>query len=202
MYIPPYFTLHDSDETLAFMQRYSFATIITAVSGQPSATHLPFIVARRSDAFVLTSHMAAANPQAQLLSSGEVLVIFSEPHAYISPQNYERVNNVPTWNYMAVHCYGRATFLESNAEKIGLLEQMISFYEEAYLKQWKGLSEKYKQGMLKEITAFEIVVTRIEAKAKLSQNKTHGERENIIKSLEAQPDSTARGVAEEMKKRQ
>jgi transcriptional regulator len=202
MYVPPYFALTNQSDTLAFIQRYNFATLVSAGGGAPMATHLPFISEIRDQKLVLISHMASENLQAALLGTCEMLVIFAEPHAYISPTNYEREQNVPTWNYIAVHCYGKAVILPSDIEKTAVLEKMISFYESAYMKQWQGLSEKYKNSMLAELVAFEIHVERIEAAAKMSQNKTAKERENIIKSLSDSTDSTARDLAEHMKKHQ
>ncbi len=202
MYVPPYFALTDSSQALSFMQRYNFATMVGAGDGTPMATHLPFIAEIRDQQIVLTSHMAAENAQASLLHKGETLVIFAEPHAYISPTLYEREQNVPTWNYLAVHCYGKATLLPTDAQKTAVLEKMIAFYESSYLKQWQALSEKYKTGLLAELVAFEIQIDRIEAAAKMSQNKSAKERENIIKSLSESTDGTARDMAAHMKKHQ
>jgi transcriptional regulator len=200
MYIPKQFLITDQQEAISFMQRYSFATIITVNNGVPSATHLPFVVSQRDDEIILTSHFAKANSQSAEIANGKPLVIFAEPHAYISPKHYEQVNNVPTWNYLAIHAYGTATLIDGVEQKIKLLEQTIQFYEADYLKQWAALPEDYKLNMMKGITGFEIVVDELQAKKKLSQNKTEKERENIIAELSKKPDSTEKEIAAYMAK--
>ncbi|MDB5111067.1 MAG: transcriptional regulator, partial [Mucilaginibacter sp.] len=135
------------------------------------------------------------NPQSAEIVACCPLVIFSEPHAYISPKHYEQVSNVPTWNYIAVHAYGKAELIESVEKKMELLEQTIKFYEVDYLKQWASLSENYKLKMMNGIVGFRITVDSIEAKKKLSQNKTDKERENIINDLSNQTDSSQKEIA-------
>ena len=194
MYTPKQFLITDQQEAVSFMQRYSFATIVTVNDGVPSVTHLPFIVSQRDDKIILTSHFAKVNPQATEILSGKPLVIFAEPHAYISPKNYESVNSVPTWNYIAVHAYGTATLIESPEKKAGLLEQTIQFYEADYLKQWSALPADFKLNMMKGITGFEIMVDEIQAKKKLSQNRTEQERQDVIADLSAKF-GTEKGIA-------
>lgn len=172
------------------MQRYNFAIIVTVVDGIPVATHLPFLVKQFDDKVILASHFAKANPQAKEVANGTAMVIFTEPHAYISPKNYEKEQNVPTWNYLAVHAYGKCTLLESEEQKTTLLEETINTYEASYLQQWNNLSNIYKTNMMKGIVAFEMVVDDLQAKSKLSQNRSEKERENIITDL-SQSDNTA-----------
>ncbi|RZA03093.1 MAG: FMN-binding negative transcriptional regulator [Sphingobacteriaceae bacterium] len=195
MYIPKNFLITDKQEAISFMQRYSFATIVTTNNNIPSATHLPFMVTQREDKIILTSHFAKANPQATDILNGKPLVIFAEPHAYISPKHYEQENSVPTWNYIAIHAYGKATIIESHKDKTALLEQTIQFYEAEYLKQWNGMPEDYKSKLMQGIVGFELIVDELQGKKKLSQNKTEQERENIIAELSNKPDSTEREIA-------
>lgn len=195
MYILPFNKFDDADEILTFMQRYSFATIVTSKHGSPVTTHLPFIVVNQDDKIVLRSHFAKANPQAEDILAGKSLVIFTEPHAYISPKNYEKEQNVPTWNYIAVHAYGHCTILESEEQKASLLTETIEYYEADYLKQYNSLSDEYKQRMMKGIVAFEMVVDDLQAKKKLSQNRTEVERANVIEHLGKSDDQNARDIA-------
>ncbi len=177
------------------MQQYSFATIVTVKDGVPVGTHLPFLVQQKDDKIILRSHFAKANPQAADCIDQRALVIFTEPHAYISPKHYEKVESVPTWNYLAVHAYGFCTLLNETDDKAALLKETIKNYEAAYLKQWDGLPEDYKQKMMKGIVAFEIVVDDLQAKAKLSQNRTEKERENIIKDLSGSDNAVEKDIA-------
>ncbi|MEB0249796.1 MULTISPECIES: FMN-binding negative transcriptional regulator [unclassified Mucilaginibacter] len=200
MYTPKHFQLPDHQEAVSFMQKYSFATIITVMNGVPEATHLPFIVEQRGDEIVLISHFAKANPQVASVFNETSLVIFTEPHAYISPTNYEKEQNVPTWNYLSVHAYGKATIIEDKKDIAALLEKMIGFYEAGYRKQWDNLPDDYKSKMMNGITAFEMIVTDLQGKKKLSQLRTELERENIIESLSKSTDSAEREIANYMKK--
>jgi transcriptional regulator len=200
MYIPKSNVLSDKEEAVAFMKRFSFGTIVTSKDNVPTATHLPFLVEMADDKIVITSHFAKANEQWKDIESCKVLVIFSEPHAYISPSNYEKEQNVPTWNYISVHAYGNGRLI-TNAEKVlELLEKTIDNYEEAYKKQWDALSDDYKINMSKGIVAFEVEVMDLQAKKKLSQNKTVTEQRNIIQSLSKSKHATEQQIAEYMAK--
>jgi transcriptional regulator len=183
MYVPHSFQFKDDAEKIAFMKRYSFATIITANDNVPMATQLPFFIDDSAGKLVLSAHFAKANEQARYIETSTSLVIFSEPHAYISPAHYDRQESVPTWDYIAVHAYGKARIIEAENGKIKALEQMIQFYEEGYLQQWKSLTDKFKNGMLKGIVAFELEVTHLQGQKKLSQNKTEIERQRITAHL-------------------
>src|SRR5438309_1993202 len=106
MYIPKHYLTEDRSEILSFMRQYPFGTIISAQDNYPVATHLPFIIEESENDIVIKSHFAKANPHWKNIESVPVLIIFTEPHAYISPQYYQHLQNVPTWNYMSVHAYG------------------------------------------------------------------------------------------------
>jgi transcriptional regulator len=200
MYTPSFNRFPNQHEAISFMQRYSFATIVTADNNVPFATHLPFLIEERGDAIVLLSHFAKANPQAAAIINKPVLVIFTEPHAYISPANYEKEANVPTWNYLAVHAYGKAILLAEGEETAGLLAKMINNYEAGYLQQWDNLSEEYKTRMMKGIVAFEIVVDDLQGKQKLSQNRSPIERDNIINTLSTSSNTNESEIAKYMSK--
>ena len=199
MYIPSFNSFTERQDIIAFMQRYSFASIVTVIDGKPEATHLPFLVKEENDKLILRSHFAKANPQAKSITESDSLVIFTEPHAYISPSNYETEKVVPTWNYIAVHAYGKATLLQSIEQKAELLKHTINTFEAGYFKQWEGLPEDYKLKMMNGIVAFEIEVTDLQAKKKLSQNRTGVEKDNIINSLEKSTDTNERELAAYMK---
>ena len=200
MYIPPYYREDDKTKLFDFMQKHNFATLINSLNNLPIATHLPFVIEERENRFFLVSHMAKANPQWESFSNDEVLVIFQGPHAYISPSHYEKQQNVPTWNYIAVHAYGKVRIINEPKEVLYLMERTIHTFEEKFFEQWKSLSPDYVNGMLKAIVAFEIEVTKLEGKYKLSQNKTKNEQQNIISAFEKSDDSIIKGIADEMKK--
>jgi transcriptional regulator len=198
MYIPSFNKFEDQQEAITFMQRYSFATIVTAKDGIPTATHLPFIIKEKDDKIILRAHFARVNPQAADILNNRAMVIFMEPHAYISPKNYEKEESVPTWNYLAVHAYGNCTLIDEPEAKAALLEETIQYYEADYLKQWDSLPDNFRQRMMNGIVAFELIVDDLQAKMKLSQNRTEKEREKIIDHLSKSENSTEKEIAEYM----
>ncbi|MCB9201863.1 MAG: FMN-binding negative transcriptional regulator [Flavobacteriales bacterium] len=202
MYIPKSNILTDRNEAVEFMKRFSFATIVTSKDNIPTATHLPFLVELKNDKIILSSHFAKANKQWEDIEENQVLVIFTEPHAYISPSNYETKLNVPTWNYISIHSYGKGKLITNFQEVIQLLENSIDNYEETYKKQWDSLPNEYKIKMIKGMVAFEIEVTDLQAKKKLSQNKTYSEQQNIINTLYKSVNSNEQLIADYMKKEQ
>jgi transcriptional regulator len=200
MYIPKNFLTVDQEEIIAFMKAYSFATIITAKANLPTATHLPFIISTREDKVIITSHFAKANSHWEDLQANKALVIFNQPHAYISPSHYEKELNVPTWNYIAVHAYGDATLTTDEQSTFDVLEATIINYEAGYKKQWDNLPLDYKLKLARGIVAFEVTITDLQAKKKLSQNKTEKEQHNIIDSLSLSEDKNERDIAAYMRK--
>lgn len=195
MYVPSQNRMDDRAEQLAFMRQYSFATLVTSDSGGLRATHLPFTVAERDGAPRLLAHLARANPQSAHFAGGEALVIFQGPHAYISPSLYQRHPSVPTWNYAAVHAYGRLRVMEGAGDKLGLLRQLVSDHDPDYLEQLASLPPEFLALKLDGIVAFEIAVTRLEARWKLSQERTAQERQAIAGALARSADSAAPALA-------
>lgn len=199
MYIPLPFQLKNFHEIKAYIHQYPFATLITTANNQPLATHLPFILEQEADQWYLLGHMAKANPQWQLLLQQTPLVIFQGPHAYISPRFYEKEENVPTWNYIAVHVYGQVELLLEEAQAIAVLEKTITTFEKEYQTQWQNLDIKYKQRLLGGMVAFKIKIQQVEAKEKLSQNKSIHEQQTISSGLLESNDSSAQQLGNIMK---
>lgn len=200
MYVPRQFQFEDREEKVAFMKQYSFATIVTVKAGLPVATQLPFFITDSLDSLVLSAHFAVANEQASCIEEGISLVIFSEPHAYISPAHYDKAESVPTWDYITVHAYGKAKIIQGENAKAKALEEMILFYEPGYLKQWDALSEKFKKGMMRGIVVFDLEVTDLQGQKKISQNKTEAERERIAAQLEKSDISSEKTIADYIRK--
>ncbi len=199
MYTPKRYLTTDREEILNFIKTYSFATIVTVKNNFQSATHLPFVVTETEGNIVLTSHFAKANSQWTEITENRVLVIFSEPHAYISPRHYESEMNVPTWNYVAVHTYGKGKIITGKEDAYATLDAMIDFFEKEYKLQWDTLAADYKAKMLNGIIPFQIMVDDIQAKKKLSQNKKETERQRIISALEKSNDTNEKTIAEMMR---
>lgn len=198
MYIPAHFRVEDPALLLPLMERYGFATLVTVQDGSPFATHLPLLLRRSPDRLV--GHMARANPQWRgLAQQREVLALFQGPHAYVSPSWYASAPNVPTWNYAAVHAYGEARLLEDPAEVLALLGDTVAQYESGRAAPWR-LEEAgdYTQRLLAGIVAFELRLTRLEGKFKLSQNKSAADRAGVIAALQASGDALEQELARMM----
>jgi transcriptional regulator len=200
VYIPEHFRGHDHADAIAFMRTNPFAILISSTDEGPFATHLPIFVSETDDHLVLRGHVAKANPHWRHLDQNpQCLTIFHGPHAYVSASNYTTRENVPTWNYGAVHVYGNARVFASSDDLQGVLHQLIGTFEPAYADQWASFSDAYRERMLSHIVGFEIAGTKIEAKFKLSQNRTKEEQANVIASLEKAEDTAISRVSRLMR---
>ena len=200
MYIPEHFRVRDHADAIAFMHANPFAILISSTDDGPFATHLPVFVEAKGETLVLRGHVAKANPHWRHIErQPECLTIFHGPHAYVSASNYTARENVPTWNYGAVHAYGNARVFVSPEELQGVLHNLIGTFEPAYAEQWSSLAGAYRERMLSHIVGFEISVTKLEAKFKLSQNRTKEEQSNVIASLEKADDTAISGVSRLMR---
>jgi transcriptional regulator len=200
VYIPEFNRQEDRSTILAFMRANPFAILVTTAEGVPFATHLPLLVDESGEHVVVQGHMARANAHwKSMKESEESLVIFHGPHAYVSPSLYEIQESVPTWNYAAVHVYGQPTLFSDEEFLKATLHRMITTFDSSYLAQWPELSEQYRSRMMKHIVGFEIRAKRLEAKFKLSQNRTKGEQARVIQCLNQSTDSNVSGVAELMR---
>jgi transcriptional regulator len=202
MYIPKINLATDRDEIVSFMKQFSFATIVTAKDNIPIATHLPFLVSSNGENIVLTSHFAKANEQWKGIENHDALVIFSEPHAYISPKHYDKELNVPTWNYISIHAYGKGKLITETENVFKVLEKTIDTYENLYAQQWFRFPLDYRLKLANGIVAFEIIVNDLQAKKKLSQNRSEAEKQRIIDTLSKSNDTNEQLIADYMKKDQ
>ncbi|WP_395735606.1 FMN-binding negative transcriptional regulator [Prosthecobacter sp.] len=202
MYTPSHFKIDDLGTLQAFMQRHNFATLVTHDGQIPHATHLPFLLnpTHNSHGSLLT-HMARANPQWSHFTKSEVLVIFTGPHAYISPAWYTTQPAVPTWNYTAVHAYGTPRIITQHDRFAQMLHDLVEFHESGRPNRWHGqLPPEFRDGLIKGIVGIEIEITRLEGKFKLSQNRPQ-DAPSVIAMLEDSMDQTDRDTAKMMKER-
>ncbi|MEI5888217.1 FMN-binding negative transcriptional regulator [Bacillus albus] len=202
MYIPKYFKVKDIDEIREFIQMNSFGTIVTTKQGKPIATHLPLQLNQEDDNYYITGHMAYGNTQWRTFETSEdVLVIYQGPHAYISSSWYEQ-ENVPTWNYQAVHVYGKASILKEEELKQDLT-MLLQKYEKHRKNPvlWDNLSPQLLEQELKGIVGFKIKVQEIQAAYKLSQNRNEKDYLNIINKLQEEKDFDSQRMAKVMKKK-
>jgi transcriptional regulator len=180
------------------MEAHSFATLVTRGERGLTASHLPFLLDREAGAHgTLLAHMARANDQWREFGDGaEALVIFQGEHGYISPAWYEVHPSVPTWNYAAAHAYGTPRVINDEADVRRVLERLVRAHESDRAEPWvMDLPEDYYAGMVRGIVAFEIPISRLEGKFKLSQNRPTVDQQHVLEHLTSSvdPDQQALG---------
>jgi transcriptional regulator len=199
MYTPKLYREEDRERILDFLKKNNFPALVTHDGDKLIATHLPVeIVETGEDKLAIYSHMSRVNPQWKSFGDQEVLLIFQGAHTYISPTWYDHVN-VPTWNYMMVHVYGKARVVD-NEELKSTLGRLIERHEAHSDYRLETLPEGYAEKEMKGAIGFVVDVTRIDAGYKLSQNRNDKDHENIIKELELRGDAESTAVAEGMRR--
>lgn len=201
MYVPETFALTDPAEIRRVIQDYDFGLLVSGVDGALNASHLPFLLDESLDEQgILFGHMARPNRHWRDLEAmkedDEALVIFQGPQSYISPSWYgPETKAVPTWNYVVVHVYGRPRIISAGDELMRVLEKLVRRHEGKLEQPWSldQLDSKFVEGMTRGIVGFEIAITRIEAKAKLSQNKDPEMQRNASEVL-SRGDAAAREI--------
>ena len=185
MYIPKAFEINDKSKLYDFIKRNSFGILFSQEEDGPFATHLPFLLdEKKGETDVLIGHMAKPNPHWKNLNKKEVLVVFSGPHAYISPTWYNENNTVPTWNYVAVHIYGTVKIIDEQEKMVDLIEKTVNFYEATMPTPWNAqFDDKFIGGLMNGIVGFEISINKIEGKWKLNQNHSIERQQNLVKGL-------------------
>jgi transcriptional regulator len=194
MYVPAAFKVEDRSVLYDFLERFSFATLITTVESVPFASHLPLLLDR--DRHVLLGHLARANPHWRSFDgTHEGLALFAGPHAYVSPSWYAVTPAVPTWNYAAVHVYGAPQRFDDPDQLRGLLARLVKRHEAGNAQPWQyDLPEDYRQRMERAVVGIEVPITRIEGKFKLGQNRSVEDRRGMLARLKA-GDADAQALA-------
>lgn len=201
MYIPKFFKVDDIEKAKAFIHENGFGILINQVDGKPWATHIPLVIETSSNnKSILFGHIAKANNQWKAFQEDqEVLVIFQGPHSYISSSWYDH-ENVPTWNYTAVHVYGKIKI--TNTETLyKQLSKLVEKYETGNENpvSVSKMSASMVENQMNAIVGFEIHITEIQAAEKFSQNRDQKNYTNIIAELEKKGDLDSLKVAAEMK---
>jgi transcriptional regulator len=200
MYTPEIYKNENQEEIKKFLQENSFGILINQTNGKLCATHIPLELETNEEGNeILYGHISKENPQWNgFIDNDQVLAVFTGPHSYISSSWYDH-ENVPTWNYIAVHVYGKIKIIEGEAV-IESLKKLVDKYEQNS-KNPVRIADLSKKTMMQTrgIVAFEIEITDIQATRKLSQNRDEKNHQNIISELEKTEDFQAIAVANEMK---
>lgn len=196
MYTPRAFELNDLGAQKRIIQCHPLGTLVAHGPGGLTATHLPFILEGSAiPGLRLQAHVARNNREFCALPAGSpVLTIFQGPHAYISPSWYPtKVTNqgkaVPTWNYVSVHVHGTLRHVDEPGWLMNHLKAQTQRHEAHRVQPWSmsDAPPEYIDAMIGQIVGLEITVERIEAKAKLSQNRPAVDQQGVIQALSDSP---------------
>ncbi|CAM4112880.1 FMN-binding negative transcriptional regulator [Flavobacterium sinopsychrotolerans] len=201
MYTPEIYKNENQEEIKKFLQENSFGILINQTNGKLCATHIPLeLDINKEGKDILCGHISKENPQWNgFTDNDQILAVFSGPHSYISSSWYDH-ENVPTWNYIAVHVYGKIKIIEGEAV-IESLKKLVDKYEQNSENpvRIENLSKKTMM-QSRGIVAFEIEITEIQATKKISQNRDEKNHQNIISELEKTNTNQSIAIANEMKK--
>lgn len=201
MYIPDIYKNENQEEIKDFLHKNSFGILVNQTNGKLCATHIPMeLDINKNGKKVLYGHISKENPQWNgFLDNDEILAVFSGPHSYISSSWYDH-ENVPTWNYIAVHIYGKAKIIEG-AAVVETLKKLVDKYEKSSQNPVR-VEDFSKKTMLQTrgIVAFEIEITAIQSVKKLSQNRDVKNYDSIILELEKTGETNSIAIAKEMSK--
>ena len=196
MYLPRAFASHDPAALDALLDADPFVTLVTIVDGAPMVSHLPVLHAWEGDTLVLRGHWARPNPQSA--HAGPALAIVHGPHAYVSPSWYPdkiEATRVPTWNYVVAHLHGTLERFDDTASLAAIVSDLSAFHESRAGEDWRYVDDDAHRSQLRGIVGFRLHVSRIEMKAKLSQNHPDANREAVIARLSEHAGDKERAVA-------
>lgn len=200
IYTPRAFLAADAAAIARLLHEHPFATLITPGDAEPLVSHVPlqYRPAPGSKG-VLLGHLARANPHGQHFAGRASVAVFHGPHAYVSPSWYaDPANAVPTWNYAVAHVHGQADLMD-DAETRALLDELVHRYEGGRDQPWHlQLAGRPLAAMLGAIVGFRLTIERIDAKFKLSQNRSADDRERVITALRGENYADALATAEWM----
>ncbi|MBD5633102.1 MAG: FMN-binding negative transcriptional regulator [Candidatus Eremiobacteraeota bacterium] len=203
MYVPPHFRNDDLGSIRAFLGAARLATLFSCGSGGPRASHVPMTFDREPEPYgTLHCHLARANEQWRDLAEGApVLVVFMGPDAYVSPALYETKREtgkvVPTWNYVAVHAHGVAKVFEDRSALHESVSRLTDGREARREEPWHvdDAPAQFVDDQLRGIVGVTLEVTRLEAKWKMSQNRSDADVRGVIAGLAQSPLPTERETA-------
>jgi len=192
MYRPDHHRVDDVAEMHALIRARPLATLVSAGAAGLYATHLPTVLKSEGEFGVIECHLARANPHwKDLAAGGEALMIFQGPEAYITPNWYaskaETGKVVPTWNYAAVHAYGRPEVMQDKTWLRRHVGELTTQQERTEAQPWAvtDAPESYVDVMLRGIVGFRFAIARLEGKWKMSQNREMRDRARVAVGLEA-----------------
>jgi transcriptional regulator len=189
LYTPTHFAMHDRAAIARLMHEHSFATLVTPAAPEPLVSHLPLLLVPGCEPHgTLLGHFARANPHWQQVREVQSIAVFHGPHAYVSPSWYREPDRmVPTWNYATVHAHGVLEIVEDAVEAQGIIAALVQRFEASRPAPWKFVRDQRERDLLMgAIVPFRMRIRRIDAKFKLSQNRSSDDRARVIAALRAE----------------
>jgi len=207
MYVPPHFLEDDKAALHQAIGETRLATLVTLGSEGMEASHMPILLDAGEGPYgAIRGHLARANPQwRRATAETPALVMFLGPDAYVSPNWYatkrETGKVVPTWNYLAIHAYGRVEFFEDAERLRAIVTSLTQRHEGRREKPWavSDAPEDYIKAQLRGIVGFRLPIDRLEGKWKLSQNRPEADRRGVIEGLEGEGGALESTIAQRMK---
>lgn len=200
MYLPTHFEIKDLSLLCSFVKEYPFGSLVTNSNNELNANHYPFLI-DQSDEIILWTHLARNNPQWKtLVHSPECLLIFTGPHAYISPVYYENKLNVPTWNYTAVHISCDTEIVDDTLEQKVLMKRFVESFEKENNTNWDfDLPEEFSNKLLNAIVWLKFKVKKIDGKFKLNQNREKNDYQKVLAEFSTRTSDNDRELLKYMK---
>ena len=202
MYLRRTFTVTDREAQLNVIRDVGWGCIFGMKDGVPIASHLPFLVVGGQGTEMLEGHMSRANPHWRTFANAaEMLVVFQGPHTYVTPRLSKAERTLPTWNYAAVHVYGRPIIVDAPNDVRALITRLVNFRESQFDVPWRleSLDEAWVDGKLRGIVSFQIPIDRMEATFRLMQNRSVEDRQRVADALADYDDTNAQDVAAMMR---
>lgn len=201
MYLPRHFASEDIAVAHQVIDQHAFAILLTH-GANLEISHIPIVrVDDGSEYGKLIGHVAKPNPQGNHFDGSlSATVIFSGPHAYVSPNWYVTPELVPTWNYAAVHAHGNPVAVVDQISARAIIDELVSRFESDDTGNWSTarLPEKRMVGQMKGIIGFEMPIERLEIKQKMSQNRSEQDAMGVINALSKSDHDSDRATAQMM----
>ena len=193
MYCRPVFNEPDPARIRALIEANAFGLLVTHGKRGLEASPIPFVVKPEGEGFTLAGHLAAGNPQCDMLDGSDALAIFGGPHAYISPSWYGVQPAVPTWDFAAVHVSGRLEPVGDPNAIMADMQQLATMDPNGF--DVAAMEPGYRACMISGVRAFTLRPAKVEAQWKMSQNRSAGDRVRVIEALRQQGGPMSESVA-------
>jgi transcriptional regulator len=203
MYLPAHFAEQRPEALHALMRAHPLATLVVPTADGIEANHVPMLL--DGDAGILRGHVARANGVWRTAPNGDALAVFHGPQAYITPSWYrakaEHGKVVPTWNYAVVHAHGSLRWIDDAAWLRALVTRLTETHEAGFSAPWHvaDAPRDYVDQMLRAIVGFELKITRLEGKFKLSQNRAAADIDGVVAGLDAAGDDASAALVQAYK---